>query len=188
MRTSVRLALSLGLGLAALGCGEGQNGVEEVPAMEPADVSGVYRVEGKTTVIATGETREIEGTVVMRQAGDRYVTSFEMATTFRSPDGPLQAKVVGAGEGTVVGRTLEGTAHTQIITPMFVGVDTNFPFAPRMFTRRLVNTSVGTLEENGELVVTIENRAAEGTTYQPTRTEVRGMRIGDAPGPGGGAS
>ena len=57
------------------------------------------------------------------------------------------------------------------------GVDPGFAFIPRMVTARLVSVSKTQIESDGSVTIELENRAAPGQSYQPTRTKLRGVRI-----------
>ena len=101
------------------------------PDRIPPSLSGMYRVEGVTTVKGTGMEREIKGTVILAQEGDRYTATFSLATTFPTEEGPIQADVIGKGEGRVDGTSLQGTAETQIVMAAVPGIDSAFAFVPR---------------------------------------------------------
>ena len=82
--------------LALSGCGSGAPTDATTPPVAaapsgriPASLSGMYRVEGITTVIGTGMEREINGTVILGQQGTRYTSTFSLATSFPTETGPI---------------------------------------------------------------------------------------------------
>lgn len=163
------------------------NGAEDGTGATPmATVSGTYKVSGATVDKQSGQERAIEGTIILAQEGDRYTATFDLDTTYPSPEASpdaekgrmIQADVIGKGEGVISGNTLEGTAHTQIVMGTVEGVDTAFAFVPRMVGARIVNDSTATIHPDGSITIEIENRPAEGETqYRPTRTTLRGTRV-----------
>ena len=130
------LAAILLLGLAPVGCGNGNDTESAVPTVP---VAGLYRVSGTTMDADTGANeREITGTIVIRTEGERYTATFELSTPFPGLGVEHTAAVIGKGEGSVTGRDLDGTADTQIVTSVVPGVDAGFAFIPRsLSTRRL---------------------------------------------------
>ncbi len=147
------------------------------PDRIPPSLSGMYRVEGTTTVKGTGIEREIKGTVILAQEGNRYTATFSLATTFPTEEGPIQADVIGKGEGRVEGTSLQGTAETQIVMASVPGIDSGFAFVPRYVGPRIVSTAKGHREKDGTLLIEIESNPAEGEDYLPTRTTLRGTRV-----------
>jgi hypothetical protein len=89
--------------------------------------------------------------------------------------------VIGKGEGKVEGRTLTGTAHTQVVVASVPGVDPNFAFIPRQVSTRLISDSVTTIARDGSVTIQTDSRGEEGEEYSPTRTTLRGSRIAAAP-------
>ena len=137
----------------------------------------MYRVEGITTVEGTGIEREITGTVILAQEGTRYTSTFSLATSFPTETGPIQADVIGKGEGRVDGTSLQGTAETQIVMAAIPGIDSGFAFVPRYVGPRIVSTAKGQRQEDGTLLIEIESNPAEGEDYLPTRTTLRGKLV-----------
>ena len=88
--------------------------------------------------------------------------------------------MIGTGVGTVEGRTLRGTAQTQLSMATVPGVDPSFAFVPRMVSTRIVSTSVTTIATDGTVTIEIENQPAGRDDYAPTRTTLRGTRISAA--------
>jgi len=166
------------VGAFLLGCNEAPDVASPPPIVS---VSGTYQVEGVTTEVTSGNTRKISGKVILRQEGNRYVATFDLDTAFPNPDGMLQVDVVGTGVGVVEGSTLTGTADTQLIAPLFGGVDPQFPFTPQVFSRQLRSTFTGTIDASGALDIRLRNEAVEGQEYAETRTHARGVRIGPMP-------
>jgi hypothetical protein len=178
---SIALAAAL---LAALfacsGAEEREVAAEESGPEVP--IPGMYKVEGATVDKASGERRDISGTVILAVEGDEYTATFHLATTFPgSGTDPMAAEVIGKGEGRVEGRTLTGTAHTQVVVASVPGVDPNFAFIPRQVSTRLISDSVTTISRNGAVVIQTESRGEEGENYSPTKTTLKGRRIAAAP-------
>lgn len=136
---------------------------------EPVALADRYEVTGVTIDDETGFHRQISGRIHMRQKGDTYTTRFELSTLYPGSHA-AGAKVVGQGEGTIEGRTLTGTAETQLFKSNVPGIDIDFGYMPREFAARLRSTSTATLLDDGSLRVEIENQAVEGSDYAPTRT------------------
>jgi hypothetical protein len=149
------------LALWALACGSEPAQVEE--PVEVAPIAGMYEVHGDTVALETGHKREIAGTVILADEGASYTATFNLTTTYPGAEEALPAEVIGKGEGSIEGRTLRGTAQTQLVMATVPGVDPGFAFVPRMVSTR------------------IENQPAEGEeSYVPTRTTLRGSRISAA--------
>ena len=155
-------------------------GPEGEAAVQAAPISGMYEVSGLTVATQTGDKRDIAGKIVLAEDGDTYTAKFHLTTLF--PVGPetLPAEVIGSGTDSIAGRTLEGTAATQLVIAMIPGVDPAFAYVPRTVTKRLVSTSVGTIAADGSMTIEIENQPAEGEEYVPTRTTLRGHRVSAA--------
>ncbi len=151
-----------------------------VPTPEPgaADaISGLYKVTGVTVEQESGDEREIAGTVILAQQGDRYTVTFDLTTQFPTPSGPVQSDVIGQGEGSVDGEILEGTAETQIVAASVPGVDSKFAFIPRQVSARIVSTTVSRVYADGSVSIEIESQPVEGQQYAATRTSLKGERI-----------
>ncbi len=149
---------------------------------EPASVAGMYRVSGFTVEKKTDNQRDISGTIILTQQGDRYTATFNLSTMFPTPDGPVKSDVIGKGEGTIEGRILRGAARTQIVAAGIPGVDPKFAFIPRTVSARLVSATAGRIAEDGTLSVEIENEPAPGAGYAATHTVLSGPRIPEAKG------
>jgi hypothetical protein len=177
IRTSVAACLMV----VACGAPEQRAAVEPVEG-EEVPIPGMYRVEGATVDKATGEKREIGGTVILAVESDRYTATFHLTTTFPAPGtDPVAAEVIGSGEGKVEGRTLTGTAHTQVVVAGVPGVDPGFAFIPRQVSTRLISDSVTTIARDGSVTIQTDSRGEPGEDYAPTRTTLRGQRIAAAP-------
>src|SRR5215475_4173116 len=174
----------LAVGVAALFACSGAE-EREVAAEEPGEevpIPGMYKVEGATVDKASGERRDIGGTVILAVDGDSYTATFHLATTFPgSGTDPIAAEVIGKGEGKVVGRKLTGTAHTQVVVASVPGVDPNFAFIPRQVSTRIISDSVTTIARNGSVAIQTDSRGEEGEHYSPTKTILKGQRIAAAP-------
>jgi hypothetical protein len=149
-------------------------------AAEPLEISGRYELSGVTTTPGSDETRKISGVMLIEQEGDQYKASFEFKTSFPGEGSPVDADVIGVGEGKVDGTHLVGTARTQIVISSVPGIDTGFAFIPRMVSTRIVSSSIGEFGPDGSLTLEIESRADEGELYRSTKTTMRGMRIEDS--------
>ena len=143
-------------------------------AAEAAWASGRYRVEGETVDKATGARREISGTITLQQEGDEYSATFELRTVLPGTATPAQAQVLGTGSGKVEGRTLRGTADTQILSSAVPGVDAGFVGMPRQVSARIRSSSVAELAADGRISIEIDNEPAQGEAYRPTRTTLHG--------------
>jgi len=172
--------------LVLIGCGGERETAGSGPrSASPAEVvsqsgdpfSGSYRVRGLTTDVARGDTRRIQGIVVLTEKGGVYSTSAELVTKYPSAGGPVAAQVIGCGSGERSGETLSGTTHTQLVMSTVPGVDTGFAWVPRTVGPRLVSTWTARFRRDGTLVVEIRNEPAEGVEYSPTTTTLYGTRI-----------
>jgi hypothetical protein len=175
-----RLALLSLLGLACgPGAEDGAGGAE--PAEAPAvPIAGMYEVSGVTVTAATGDERAISGSVILAEDGARYTATFNLTTTYPGAEEALPAEVIGKGEGTIDGRTLLGTAQTQLVMATVPGVDPGFAYIPRLVSTRIVSDSVTTIARDGTVHIEIENSPAEGEDYASTRTTLRGRRVSAA--------
>ena len=187
-----RLVVTLGtLSLLAFACG-GEDAAPpesgtttEIPA---TPIAGRYEVTGATVAVESGYRRDISGTVILSTEADTYTATFDLTTTYPDPaaDEPIIAEVIGKGEGAVQGRTLRGTATTQIVASMVPNVDPGFAFIPRSVSTNIVSESVTTIAADGTVNIEIENHAAPGEDYTPTRTTLSGYRVAKG-GVGAGA-
>lgn len=178
---SVAVLAALLAALFACGSEEKREAAVEEPG-EEVPIPGMYKVEGSTVDKASGERRDIGGTVILAVEGDQYTATFHLATSFPgSGTDPIAAEVIGKGEGKVEGRTLTGTAHTQLVVASVPGVDPNFAFIPRQVSTRLVSDTLTTIARDGALVIHTESRGEEGEHYSPTKTTLKGQRIAAAP-------
>jgi hypothetical protein len=179
MLRSTQAILLAGL-LAALGCGAGeQEGLPGEP-IQAVPISGRYEVRGVTVAIESGHKREIAGTIILAVEGDTYTATFDLTTTYPGAEEALPAEVIGKGEGSVEGRSLTGTAQTQLVMATVPGVDPGFAFIPRMVSTRIRSSSVATVSADGSVTVQIESTPAAGEQYAPTRTNLHGSRVSAA--------
>lgn len=160
-------------------CDDGSPKPVDESALEPIEVTGRYQMSGVTTTPGSDLKRKLSGIMRIEQAGQLYKASYEFKTKFPGEGAPMDADVIGVGEGKVDGRSITGSARTQIVVSSVPGVDTGFAFAPRRVSARIVSTTTGEFEADGLLVIEIESHADKGETYQSTRTRMRGRRIGD---------
>lgn len=175
------LSMSLA-SLAACGAPEPPEVAAEIEEGEEVAIPGMYRVQGATVDKATGEKRDIGGTVILAVEGDAYTATFHLTTTFPGTEAdPVAAEVIGKGEGKVEGRTLTGLANTQLVVASIPGVDPNFAFIPRHVSTRLISDSVTTIARDGTVTIQTDSRGEPGEDYSPTRTTLRGSRIASDP-------
>jgi hypothetical protein len=146
-----------------------------MPAEDPW--SGTYQVTGLTVDQKSGDTRRIEGHVVLTRKGDAWVAAAELATEYPTLGGPVHTDVIGNGDGQLIGGRLAGTAHTQLVIQTVPGVDTDFAFIPRVVGPRLVSDWTARLDTDGSLLIELSNRGEEGEEYVPTKTTLKGKRV-----------
>jgi hypothetical protein len=180
-RTFASLAVSLAFAIA---CGSADQSAPPAATPEPAiqgvPISGMYNVSGVTTETASGHQRKLSGTIILAEEGPRYTATFNLTTTFPGGDESLPAEVIGKGEGTVEGRTLKGTSHTQLVVATVPGVDPGFAFIPRMVSTRIVSTSVTKITPDGSVQIELSNQPEADEDYSPTRTVLTGKRVSAA--------
>jgi hypothetical protein len=140
-------------------------------------------VSGATVSVESGHKREIAGTVILVEQGESYTSTFDLTTTYPGADQALPAEVIGKGDGTIDGRTLRGSASTQLVMATVPNVDPGFAFIPRMVGAKIESTTVAVIAADGTVSIEIENRPAAGEDYAPTRTTLSGRRVSSA-GPG----
>lgn len=174
----------LGLLILTLGCSaEPEPGADEGASALP--IGGMYEVTGVTVAQESGHRREIAGTLIIVEYGDRYTATFDLNTTYPGADQALPAEVIGKGEGKIDGRKLTGSAETQLVMATVPGIDPGFAYVPRMVSTRIASSSVATITPDGNVSIEIQNRPGPGAEYSPTRTTLHGSRI-SAAGLGGG--
>lgn len=144
---------------------------------------GSYRVSGQTTDIRSGDTRHIEGIVVLSESREGYYTAkSDLETQYPSEGGPVDAHVIGTGTGRPSGDAVVGTAETQLVLGAVPGLGAEFALAPRSVGPRLLSTWTAKFRRDGSLVVEVENRGEAGENYSPTRTKLKGTRIDPSEG------
>jgi hypothetical protein len=187
-RTLALFLLAAGIPLAypLVGCGGEQEPADpaRTSAFAPKVASsgsdpfvGSYRVKGRTTDVVHGDTRRIDGIIVITEAEGVYATNAELETKYPSAGGPVDAQVIGIGDGARRGDQLQGITQTQLVMSTVPGVDTAFAWVPRTVGPRLVSTWEARFRRDGTLVVEIRNEPAEGVEYSPTTTTLYGTRI-----------
>jgi len=140
--------------------------------------SGTYDVKGTTTDLKSGDTRRIEGHVVLsRKGNDHWAAAAELETDFPTLGGPVRTDVIGTGDGHRKGAGLEGDAHTQLVMQTVPGVDTDFAFIPRQVGPRIVSQWKARVAADGTLLVELSNSPEKGEQYSPTKTSLRGTRV-----------
>ena len=142
------------------------------------EFSGLWRVKGLTVDKRTGDTRVLQGTLVLAETTEGvYRATSDLTTEFPSPGGPIHADVIGKGDGKREGRKLSGKAETQLVMGTVPGVDTQFAFIPRVVGPRIVSAWTAEFDQEGALVFEAQNAPAPGEEYTPTTTTLRGERI-----------
>jgi hypothetical protein len=139
--------------------------------------SGTYDVTGLTVDQKTGDTRRVDGHVVLTKKNGHWAVASELETDFPTPGGALRTDVIGTGEGRLVGGKLAGTTQTQLVIQTVPGVDTDFAFIPREVGPRLVSSWTAWIDADGTMKAEISNRGEEGEVYSPTKTTLRGKRV-----------
>lgn len=179
-RNFAQLAGSLALTFAC-GTAEESAPTEAVgETVQGVPISGMYNVSGVTTETASGHQRKLSGTIILAEEGPRYTATFNLTTTYPGGDESLPAEVIGKGEGTVEGRTLKGTSHTQLVVATVPGVDPGFAYIPRMVSTRIVSTSITRIAPDGSVQIELSNAPEGDEDYSPTRTVLTGKRVSAA--------
>jgi hypothetical protein len=176
-RTFANLASSL---LLCLACGGAEESAAPEAVVQGAPISGMYDVSGLTTETASGHQRRLSGTIILAEEGPRYTATFNLTTTYPGGEQSLPAEVIGRGEGTIEGRTLKGTSHTQLVVGTVPGVDPGFAFIPRRVSTRIVSTSVTQIGPDGSVKIELANAPEGDEDYSPTRTVLTGKRVSAA--------
>ena len=176
-RTFVQLASTA---LFSIACGSAPENSAPEGAETSVPISGMYNVEGVTTETASGHQRKLSGTIILAEEGTRYTATFNLATTYPGDEESLPAEVIGRGEGTIEGRTLKGTSHTQLVVATVPGVDPGFAFIPRRVSTRIVSTSVTKIGPDGSVEIELSNAPEGDEDYSPTRTVLTGKRVSAA--------
>ncbi len=165
---------------AACGPGPEAGPVDAAPPVAAIPIGGLYEVSGVTRATTTGDEREISGTIILAEEGDRYIATFNLTTLYPVGAETLRAEVIGKGEGAIDGRTLTGNASTQLVVASVPGVDPAFAFIPRTVSTRIQSTSVTEVAADGGVVIEIKSQPAPGEQYEPTRTNLTGRRVSAA--------
>jgi hypothetical protein len=166
--------------LLELACGSAPENAEPAAVEAGVPISGMYAVEGVTTETGSGAQRQLAGTIILAEEGGRYTATFSLATTYPGGEESMPAEVIGKGEGSIEGRTLKGTNHTQLVVTTVPGVDPGFAFIPRMVSTRIVSTSVTKLAPDGSVEIELSNAPEPGEDYSPSRTKLSGKRVSAA--------
>ncbi len=179
VRTVAACACSLLLTLSACSGSDSTSGPAPAEVTPPVEASGVYEVTGVTIDSETGLSRPIYGRIQLVEAGGDYTAHYELSTLFPGSQAAA-ATVIGTGQGRLEGGHLEGTADTQLVEASVPGVDVGFAYVPREVGRRVVSMASGDFFADGTVRLTIENEAAAGAEYRPTRTLLVGYRSEDS--------
>jgi hypothetical protein len=182
-RTFARVAGISSTLLLALACGGADQSAApeaETEAVQGTPISGMYNVEGVTTETASGHKRKLAGSIILAEEGSSYTATFNLTTTYPAGDQVLPAEVIGKGEGSIEGRTLKGTNHTQLVVATVPGVDPGFAYIPRTVSTRIVSTSVTEIAPDGSVQIELSNAPEAGEDYSPTRTVLTGRRVSAA--------
>jgi hypothetical protein len=155
---------------------------------ESAAWDGLFEVSGYTTVRRSGQQRRIEGRVIIARSpagiADPYTATFDLETEFATPEGPIQADVIGSARARPEPKGLAGTAETRILMASIPGLDPTFPWIPgRLGPRVLSKFTMQPGEDAERFEIEIETEAAPGESYEPTRTTLRARRAATVPGP-----
>ncbi len=160
-----------------------QTAPHEEPPAETDPFPGSYRVRGLTTDIRSGDTRRIEGIIVLDQRREGfYAMKSDLETRYPSEGGPVDTHVIGTGTGRPSGDQVVGTAEIQLVLGTVPGLGAEFAFAPRVVGPRLLSTWTAGFRRDGTLVIDVENRGAPGEDYSPTRTRLYATRIPERAG------
>ncbi|HSD30081.1 MAG TPA: hypothetical protein VLL75_22465 [Vicinamibacteria bacterium] len=178
------LARTAFAGLLALACGAAEPEADPTAAAEEPGAgayAGRYQVSGYTTVRRSGHKRRIQGTVIIaRSAAEAeapYTATFDLETEFETPDGPIQADVIGSARAAYEEDGLAGTAETRILMASIPGLDPSFPWIPGRLGPRVVSKfRMEPAPEEDGFRIEIETEAAPGESYEPTRTTLRARR------------
>ena len=181
MRSRSALGLTLALAVGALaacdpGDGLGARGGSPAAASPAPGFAGLYAVSGVTTDPQSGGTRRIAGTVIVAGGAEAHDATFSLSTEIATPDGPIQADLIGTGEGRVEDGVLTGRAETQMFLAAVPGVDPGFPWIPGRLGPRVVSRFAMSRDAAGDHRIEIETRAAPGEDYGFTRTRLRAVR------------
>ncbi len=185
-RASVRLLpllLSVVLAWLAAGCDSGPTpgGAGSVEAAPPPAEGfvGTWEVKGITEDLRRGDSRRIEGKLVLNESAGVYSGKSELETQFPSEGGAMDAHVLGTATGKREGNLLRGDAETQLVMATVPGVNTDFAFVPRQVFARIESSWTARFRQDGTLIIELENRPAAGEDYAPTRTTLYGTRLPD---------
>jgi len=111
-----------------------------------------------------------------------YTATFDLETEFATPDGPIQADVIGSARAKAEAAQLAGSAETRILMASIPGLDPTFPWIPgRLGPRVLSKFTMAPAEAEGAFEIEIESEAAPGESYEPTRTALRARRAASGP-------
>jgi hypothetical protein len=172
-------------GLLALACSASEPEAKTPPPAPEAEggsaYAGLYQVSGYTTVRRSGQQRRIRGTVIIARsaegAADPYTATFDLETEFETPDGPIQADVIGSARAAAAEEALAGTAETRILMASVPGLDPSFPWIPGRLGPRVVSKfKMEPATDKTGFRIEIETEAAPGQSYDPTRTTLRARR------------
>ena len=166
----------LGSGCEPAASPGGAGSVEAAPPPAGGFV-GAWEVKGLTEDLRRGDSRRIEGKLVLNESGGLYSGKSELETQFPSEGGPVDAHVLGTATGRRDGDVLKGDAETQLVVATVPGVHTDFAFVPRQVGTRIESTWTARFRQDGTLIIELENRPAQGEEYAPTRTTLYGKRL-----------
>lgn len=177
----ILVLLSAVVAWAPLGCERQASGPGDAPveaAPPPAEgFAGSWSVKGITQDLTRGDSRRIEGMIVLSEKEGLYNGKSDLRTKFPSEGGAVDADVIGTATGRLDGNVLGGTAETQLVLGTVPGVETEFAFIPRQVGPRITSDWTAHFRRDGTLVVQLENQPAPGeATYRPTRTTLYGTR------------
>jgi hypothetical protein len=163
------------------------------PGEADAAWAGLFEVSGDTTVRRSGQQRRIAGRVIIARSpagvAEPYTATFDLETEFATPEGPIQADVIGSARARPGTAGLAGTAETRILMASIPGLDPTFPWIPgRLGPRVLSKFTMRPGDAPDRFEIEIESEPAPGESYEPTRTRLRATRRASSPPPPAEAS
>jgi len=153
-------------------------------AEEALDLTGIYEIQGETTVQGSPDRFVITGKLVLRQKGDELTTIVEAAMRRAAGNtGPVSAALIGSGTMKLAGRKLTGTAELQSLVSEVPDLDVAVPFAPRTAGPVLDAVAEGEVLPDGALKLEIRSTVTgEGFTLPEGRkTVVIAKRVARSP-------
>ena len=143
----VRIALLASLAVAAPGRAE-----------DTSDLTGIYELQGETTVEGSPDRFVITGKLVLRKKGADFTSIVEAAMRRAAGNsGPVSAALIGSGEMKLNGKKITGTAELQSLVSEVPDLDVAVPFAPRTAGPVLDAVAEGEVLADGSLKLEIRS-------------------------------